>query len=509
MAQIIAVEMDAYDPQLPGVRTLYFATQSFVSGPSDSPANTYYDGRIQQPASVQRTCFSDGRTFGRSQIGFGEMVLINNDGALDGLLNYSYSGRRILIRLGTIMPNQSSPTWVTVLRGTMEQAQFSWQRVTVRVRDRMLDIAQPLQQTRYAGTGTSLEGGDNIVGKPKPLVFGKVLNIVPTMTDESRGIYQISDNQLVSVDAVYDRGSTLTAGAAYTSQADMENNAPAANQYRTWNTAAGCYIRLGSAPVGTITVDAAQGASRTVGNLYSAILQRAGVSGSDISSADITALNAAVSYETGVFAGSEQEYTAIQLLDELCASVGAWYGADATGVFRIGQIVLPTGSAVGTITATDIIRIERVASRDPGVGIPAWKVKLGYQKVYTVQTDLGSAVSNARKQFVGERYRRIEVSDSAVKTANLLSPEIEFDTVLTSKTDATAEANRRLTIYKSRRDVYQATVRVDAALASVLDLGKIVTLQVNRFGMSAGQKFLITGIRTNLRGYLFDLTLWG
>ena len=90
-----------------------------------------------------------------------------------------------------------------------------------------------------------------------------------------------------------------------------------------------------------------------------------------------------------------------------------------------------------------------------------------------------------------------------------MSPEIEFESLLVNASDAAAEASRRLAIYKVRRDMYEVTVRVDAALASVLDLGKTVTLQVNRYGLSAGKKFLITSIRTDLRGYLFDLTLWG
>lgn len=111
--------------------------------------------------------------------------------------------------------------------------------------------------------------------------------------------------------------------------------------------------------------------------------------------------------------------------------------------------------------------------------------------------------------FLASEYRRIEAINSAVKTANLLSPELTFKTVLVNKNDAVNEANRLLDIYKERRDMYEVTIRVDETLASVLDLGKIVTLQVNRFGMSAGKKFLIIGIRTNMRGYQFDLTLWG
>ena len=518
MAQIVIADVDVYDPGIGGTRTLRFATQSYTTGPSDTPANTFYDGRIQQPANISRTCFSDAKTTGRTQIGYGDMVLVNNDGALDGLLAYSFAGRAITIKLGVVAPNSNRvPTWVTVIKGTMEQAELSWQKVTIRVRDRQQDVAKPLQQVRYAGSNTlpnGLEGvAGDLKGKPKPQVFGRVFNVAPPQVNTDRRIYQVHAGSVLSaLVAAYDRGAPLTAGAAYTSQSDMETNAPPAGQYRVWNDATGCFVRLGSAPTGTVTVDAVQGAAvatRTVGQLYSQILQAAGISPSDINSADITALDAAAPCEAGVYAPYDQDITPLELLDTLCASVGAWYGCDASGAFRIGQIAVPTGAAVGTITATDILKIERVSSRDPGVGIPAWKVKIGYQRIYSVQNDLTAAVTDARKAYLAEEYRRVESSDASVKTANLTSPELEFLTVLASASDAAAEADRRLAIYKVRRDMYQLTIRVDAVLAAALDIGKIVTLQVARFGMSAGKNFLIIGIRTNMRGYQFDLTLWG
>lgn len=481
--------------------------------------DTHYEGRIQQPANIVRTMFSSNATTGRSQIGFGNLVLLNNDGGLDYLLNYSFAGRPITIRLGDVQQNSNGvPNWVTLLRGTMEQAELSWQKVTIRVRDRLLDLAKPIQQTRYAGNNAlpaGLEGvADDLKGKPKPLVFGSVWNVAPPCVNTDRRIYQLhAGSAIQSVGEVYDRGAPLTTGAAYASQADMEANVPAAGQYRLWNDAtAGAFIRLGSAPTGLVTCDVKRGAAisnRTVGQLFNSILLAAGIPSSDISSSDITALDAAAPYETGVYAGWQDDVTPLQLLDELCISAGAWYGVDATGIFRVGRVELPTGASVGTITATDIIKIERVASRDPGVGIPAWKVKVGYKKLYNVQTDLAATVADARKSYFSNEYRRVEASDASVKTANVLSPEMEFLTSLTSDADATTEASRLLTIYKARRDMYEVTVRVDSALASILDLGKIITMQVNRFGMSAGKKFLIIGIRNNMRGYQFDLTLWG
>lgn len=519
MAQIIIADVDVYDPGISGTRTLRFSTQSYTTGPTDSPANTFYDGRIQQPANISRSCFSDAKTTGRTQIGYGDMVLVNNDGALDGLLDYSFAGRAITIKLGVVLPNSSGTvSWVTVIKGTMEQAELSWQKVTIRVRDRQQDLAKPLQQLRYTGTNSlpnGLEGvAADLKGKPKPLIFGKVFNVAPPQVNTDRRIYQVhAGSALNAVLAAYDRGNLLSPGAAYSSQVDMETNAPTAGQYRVWNDAtAGCFVRLGFAPNGTFTVDAQRGvntSSRTVAQIFNQILLASGISSGDISATDISALDSAAPYETGVFAPHDSDITPLQLLDDLCASVGAWYGCDSFGVFRIGQIAVPAGASVGTITATDILKIERVASRDPGVGVPAWKVKIGYQRIYNVQSDLTASVNDARKSYLSDEYRRAESSDTTVKTANLTSPELEFDTQLTTESDALTEAARRLTIYKSRRDMYQVTIRVDAALATVLDIGKIVTLQINRFGMSTGKKFLIIGIRTNMRGYQFDLTLWG
>ena len=518
MAQIVIADIEVYDPSIPGTRTLRYATQGYTTKPTDTPANTYYEGRIRQPANIQRTMFSRNATTGATRIGYGALELVNIDGALDPLLEYSFVGRPITIKLGTVLPTSGgTPTWVTVLRGTMEQAEFSWRVVTIRVRDRLLDLAKPIQQTRYAGNNAlpnGLEGvANDINGKPKPLVFGRVWNIAPPCVNTARQIYQIHEGSAIqSLGEVYDRGVPLSVGPAYTSQADMEANTPASNHYRMWNSAAGCFIRLHGTPNGLVTADVLRGAAvsnRTVGQLFNQILLAAGIPSGDINSADITALDAAVGYECGVYAGVQSDTTPIELLDELCASVGAYYTTDASGQFRIGRVVLPTSGSVGTLTATDILKIDRVSSRDPGVGVPAWKVKVGYRKIEQVQNDLGNTVTDARKAFFQEEYRRVEASDAAVKTANLLAPEMEFLTVLSSESDANAEASRLLTLYKTRRDMYEVSVRVDSALASVLDIGKVVTMQLPRFGMSAGKLFLIIGVTTNMRGYQFDLTLWG
>lgn len=518
MSQIIRARITVYDPDLGVVKTLYYATQSFTTGPSDTPANTFIDGRIKQPANVIRSCFSQAATMGASQISVGEMVLVNNDGGLDALLNYSFAGRSIIIELGEVTPRDNGVTqWTTVINGTMEQAEFTWQAVRIKVRDFQQTIAQPHIQTKYGGTNSLPNGLDGVAGdlknRPKPRIYGTVFNVTMPCVNTSRLIFQAHDGSaLQSVDGVYDRGAPLTYDGVYTSQTDMETNAPAAGRYRVWNSAAGCFIRLGSNANGEVTADLTQGANtaaRTAGQIFKAMLLDAGISAGAISSADIAALDTAAPYQVGYAFNHTTETTTLAALDGIAQSVGAWFAPDTSGVFRIARLDLPTGTPVAYLTATDVLRIERITPRDAGSGMPAWKMKLGYQRIWTVQEDLTNAVTAARKALVEQEYRRVEVSDSAVKTVNATSPEIGFDTLLTNATDATAEANRRHAIYKQRRDMLQVRIRVDRSLAGAIDLGKVVNLTLPRYGMNAGKNFLILGIQTDMRGYLFDLTLWG
>ena len=515
MSEIILIDINAHTGAAPV--TLRYSTRGYVTGAADTPAHTYYEGRVKQPGNIQRTVFDKGATFGASKVGYGEVVLVNNDGALDSFLGYGFAGFGITIQRGTMAPNQSAPTWTTVLQGTMDSVDFSWSEVSIKVRDRQQELTKPLQATRYGGTNVLPAGLDGVAtdikGNGRPIVYGRVYNITPPQVNTDRRIYELSDGVIASVDAVYDRGTALTAGAAYSSQADMETNAPGAGQYRAWLNAAGSYIRLGSAPAGAVTVDATQGAAvanRTAAQLMQQVLLKGGISSGDITAADVTALDAACAYECGYWVSATGATTGVAVLDALANSAGAWWGVDRLGKFRMGQLVAPSALlSIGTITALDIIKIDRVRSADPGGGVPAWQVTLNYGRMFTVQSDLGSAVPSALKSDRAEQWRTVLANDASIKTQWPKAQELTFDTHLLSATDAQAEAARRLALYKVRRDTLQARCKLSDALAAAIDLGKTITVQVDRFGMSAGKPYLVTGIRTDLRNNTFDLTLWG
>lgn len=515
MSEIVLIDINAHTGSAP--TTLRFATQGYVTGSGGTPAHTYYEGRVKQPGNTQRTVFDKGTTFGASKTAYGEVVLVNNDGALDYLLPYGFAGFPITITRGTMAPNQSTPTWSTVLVGTMDSVDFSWAEVSIKVRDRQQELANPIQTSRYSGTNALPAGLDGVAtdikGNGRPILYGKAFNFSPPQVNTTRLIYEISDGLILSIDGVYDRGTALSAGAVYTSQADMEATAPSAGQYRAWLNAAGSYIRIGSAPAGTITVDATQGATtgtRTAAQLLKQVMLKAGIVTGDITAADVTALDALAAYEVGYWVTDNGSPTGSSVLDAIANSVGAWWGVDRLGKFRMGQIKAPiVGDSVGTLTGVDIIKVDRTRSSDQGGGVPSWQVKLNYGRMFTVQADLAAAVSAVLKSDRAEEFRTVIANDAAVKTQWPKAVEIEFDTHLTAAGDASAEATRRLNIYKVRRDTLTARVKLADALAAVIDLGKTVVVQVPRFGMTAGKPYLVTGIRTDLRNNTFDLTLWG
>lgn len=513
MASIWLAHLTVYDPALPGTRTLYFSSQGYTSGAAFPPggvAHTAYDPRIKQPAVLRRDCFDAGTTGGESRVGYGALELVNVDGGLDYLADLGIDGQPFSLIFGSTKRN-GAPVWQTVLTGTVEQPAIGWSSVTLRLRDRQAELAKPLSPTTYLGTNAlpnGLEGVEELKGKSKPKLFGRVFNINPPMVNTSRLIYQVSNGAINAVDAVYDRGLALSKGADYTSQADMETTAPAASSFRVWP--AGGYFRLGSSPTGIITADAVQGATtaaRTTAQLMSAIAGTL-INPADVSSTDVAALDAANWAEVGYWVADATN--ANTALDEISNSVGAWWGFDRLGKFRMSQFAAPSGTPAAYLSAADIIKIDRVASNDAGRGIPAWKVSLNYKKFYTVQpSDLAGAVSVTRRADLAKEYQTVEASDVAIQARHKLATPLEFNTLLVDATAAQTEATRRLTMYKAERATLTARLGLDPDILTTLDLGNVVRLTLPRFGMDAGRDFRVIGLQPDYRLGVIDITLWG
>lgn len=508
---IYAAELTAWNPATLATVTYYFSSAGFVTGATDTPAHTAFHPRIQQPCLMRRDLFEKGQTFGAAQVGYGELVLVNIDGGLDGLVNLPMDGRRLVLRVGSAGAAYPSG-WSTVLTATLDAPQVSLTEVSIRLRDRLSDLDVPIQATRYAGNNAlpaGLEGvEDDLKERVKPLVYGQVFNAAPPCVNTSRLIYQVNDGAIASLSAVYDRGVALTAGTAYSSLADMEANAPAAGAFRAWLS--GGYFRLGSSPVGQVTADITQGAAaanRTAGQILKAIALRVGIASGDIFAADVTALDAANSAVCGLWLADET--TALAAMDAMANSVGAGYGFDALGQLRMMPLTLPSGAPVLELDAVSILSLELQATATGESNIPPAQIELHYANNETVQeNDLAGSVTDARRAWLKEATRRVTATGASL-TAHPLAQPLVMETRLVSAANAQTEANRRAVLFGARRDRLAVTIQTTPSRLAALELGAVVRMTYPRFGYGAGKLFRVIGLQTDLRRGVAELTLWG
>ena len=493
-------------------QTFYLSTDPIVTTPSDTPANTAFQPVLMDPGSFGIHAFGDGRTGGATSLEVGEVVLANSDGRFDAWKDYAFDGRPIVIRYGD---GGAYPSSFTVLfQGTVELVEVTWTKAVIRLRDKQLMFQVPLLPNTYAGTNTlpnGIEGTANdIKGQKKPRVYGRVYNTEPPCVNTSLLIFQVSDRAVNSIDAVYDRGLALTPGADFATNALLQaQTGLTAGTYITCK-AEGLF-RLASNPTGAVTCDATEGATssvRTVAQILSRMAIDAGLSGS-YSTADVTTMDAANASEVGIWVTDVATFQ--ESMDAVAGSIGAYYGFDGSGVLRLAVLTAPSGSPVLTLQEHHVLSgIERVTPSDKA--IPPWAVVVNHSKIYAVQdTDVAGAVTNARREFLKSERRSVRAEDAAVKTKYKLAAELTFDTMLADVTGATAlaEANRLLTLYKTNPLMFDVPLDLSTIQGTSLRMMDVVSLQLNRFGMSAGRLFKVIGFKLELSRNQVILSLWG
>lgn len=534
--KIYLVEINGYNPVSLSEETLRFCTGiGFITKPTETPANTTYLPRIGQAGSITANMFANGATSGVSNVGFGEITLRNIDGAFDYLADWGFDGRTVTVRRGEDTGNYPAdfPIFYTA---TIQQPVPEYSLFVFRLRDKQYILDKPIQTLKFAGTGGIEGNATDIKNKNKPIVIGKVWNIAPIFCGDNLkliyalnirvdgGFDSITDvdaltdsdaatgatplNTGVSISAMYDSGASLTAGAVYSTEEEMNTQVPAGGTYRVWP--AGGYVRLGLAPTGALTADCldlgSTATTPTVANLIKNLLiQEAAVPLTDISQTDLTVLNAANSSAVGDYIIDDTKFPAV--FDKFCASVGAWYGFDRLGIFRIKQITLPLSNPVLYITASS--SYERLSVADTTNGIPARRLVMQWRKNYTVikGTEV-VGVPEDRKAQIALEYRETEVKDVSVAVPHLLADVVNVASAFYD--DPTAEAQRQFNIYKSRRDRFRVKISLNVdGSEQLLTLGTVINVALPRFNLSNGKNLMVIGYTLDCANNWVDTILWG
>ena len=489
------VILEPYDPGASAVVTLHYSDHGFVTKPTDSPASQYFEPRVVSALNFERHLFQRGLIGGRSIPNFGEIVLANADGGLDGFLEYGWDDRRVQVLLGG--EGFAYSDFGLVFDGTAEQIEITDDVLMVRLRDWQHKLDKPIQGTLYAGTGGD-EGASDLTGVRKPLAFGRVLNVRPVMVDPGAGRYQVHDGAIDDVDALF------VGGIAYTKIVGT----PAANQYAV--DAATGFVIVGGAPLTEQVTCDVKGAKSggtyltTVADIVEEIVtSQGGLSAGDIDSASFTALNTTNSATVGIYFDGASNKTVLEVLDELIASIGGYYGFDRSGKFEVGRLEAPSGAPAATFTNVEILEIDRQATAQP-----VHRVRLGYQPNWTVQVEfqLQGGATAGRRAFTARDFRHVTALDGSVLTKHPLAGDLEIKTLLDGSADASTEAARLLDLYKTDRDLFRVRVKTQPF---ALELANTVRLSYPRYGLDAGKDFRVIGLVEDAAINEVELTLWG
>jgi len=509
-----------------GVDTIFmYATRGYVvgSGFSGASAGTPVEARVLQPGVLAEHCFGAGRTRGAMDIATGVIKLANFDGALDGLSAYNFDGKPFSVSEMT----EAGTATGRVLQGVIEQCVFSENEVTFQVRDERHRFDVDLLTATYGGstaTGYWLALPDDVVGTPRPALYGVARNFEPVCVDPVKFIYQV-DGQRGFLTGwtldVYDARSALTQGADYADQAAMEATAPAAGQYRVWP--AGGAFRLGAQPTGILTCDgmnppaAAPSNTPTVTSLLRGLGAAPALGGVHLSA------NA----NAGLYV--RDQTTVLDVINRIAQSLNAWVlwkvspaasDVSLSGITSWVSQLSPPASPYYTPASTALVldttvivpgSLQQVVPAEEQRGLPVRRVNVRYRPNYRVMsaTDV-AGIALADLVEVATPYRVATADNSAVLLQYQDALELTVDTLLDLEADAQAEADRLVTIFGTRRRIFR--LQVMAAARTVyyqLDPGRQVTLQYPRFGLDAGVPMLVLGAEEDIDENTVTLTVWG
>jgi hypothetical protein len=532
--RLYSLQLYGYDTGLASVVTKEYATGSYTAPDADPIfVGRFLDGRVKQPGLIEQAMYAGGGTRGELAIASGSVELRNEDGELDDLIDLSFDGR---VFYAWDVTATTRIIHSAIFFGAIEQANFSRRSVGFQVRDLCHNFDAPLMSAQYAGTNVlpaGVEGTANdIKGKYKPLLVGIVKNVSPICVNTSRLIYQLDGQRGFLTGwalTVYDKRSTLTQGANYSSQADMEASAPSAGQYRVWP--AGGMFRLGSTPVGQVTCDCTNPASTSVGvtgcEVHTLVYVLGGIAGISGVAGLSNALSA--NPDCGIYITGEMTRleAMTRVLEGVNGTIRFSQEAPATALLTNGFVVsnltdpasMPytPNADVLELDRSNIYSIDRETQADPERGIPVKRVTVNYLKNGTVMSAADLAgVALADQQFCANEYRSVS-AEASISTQWPLAPEIVINSLLVTEAAAQAVADRLIALHSVRRDVFKVSIpgrlgrdmaTSNAQLARLAPQAR-VRITFPRFGLDAGKLFLVLSLVENLEEDTIDMVVWG
>ncbi len=492
-----------YDEAIGATRSLYFSDLGFVTEPSDTPANTYWERRIEVPLVVRQALFEGSAVGGRSEIGFGTIVLANGDGKLDPLGDYDWDGRLIEVRYSA-KKRPVLADFEVIFSGTAERALVG-DEVEIEIRDLQVLLDEPVQPNRFAGTGGA-EGPAEYKDRRKPLLLATRRQFVPLLLDDANLVWCYHDGPVGGPLVVLDGGVPLPFHADYSDYASLIAATIPFGYYATCNALG--LIRLGARPSQVLTIDA-EGAKpagsvlKTFADIAEFAITRAtSLTSADFAAGTVAALNAIAPQTLGAWLDGSQDTTIRELLDNLAESIGAYYGFDDSRKIVLGRLDAPAATPDFIFTERDIFTLEPLRGERR---LKAQTVGWGQRLRPLEELEIFGDVTGTARTALMEAWRQETYTDAAVAAASLLAREERLDSAFDSAPDAQAEAQRLVGLYGPRR----LPLRAEVPLVPGVRPGMTVKLIDSRYGLASGKAFRVLRLERDAGRERLMLEVWG
>lgn len=516
---IVVVEVEAAVDASGALETFLFSSDGWTTSPTDTPANAWVMPRLQQAANYRRGLFSGSRTFGSVQVAYGECKLANLDGGLDAFARYGFDGRRYTVRIGE-MGAAYPAAFTTVLTTTMKCALFelteSSGAVRILLRDRLADLQKPLAPDLFDGGGTH---GDNTGAKGirQARVYGSIFSCQPQLINDLLQLYSVGmprAGQGIRMGYVTDGGGFVQFDSEYpTLAALMAASVPSGYWARC--PAAGAF-RISTPPTFAIAgpasaIDSMGSATALAGagTILREMALDAGLPASQISAADVTAVDLARPGPYGYRVDDEEN--AVDAMGKIAGGASVWFAFDAMGQLRMAPLQPPSGAAAFTFSPSNIIKLQRLDSEDSAV--PIWRATARSSHNQGPQSSFGGGVVQwFRDYFTSEWPLQTAASNAATKIKHPNAGELTVDVYSGNSADRAGdygEAARRLALFGVDRETIQVTAVLTPALLAAVDLGKTCALRFPRYGWDDGKLMLVVAITLNFDAQRVEVTLWG
>lgn len=489
---------------------IFTSTREFITGATDTPSNQPFFSNTEQPIDFKWTALGGDFIAGFSN-GSGEMVLNNADGGYDFLpQRYSISGRLIEIKYGKITEPYS--TWITAFRGTAVDFFTDENFLTFELVDNGYKLSVPLQTNTYGGAG-GLDGNSDLAGKRIPRAIGYVFNVEPPEIYANYHVFQVNDGRVNAIPAVYDMGVALGFDADYATSALLIAAAIPGGKYGTCLAEGLFRIVFQTTQQGSITADVegdkldGDFVSTAAGMIERILLTSTELTEVDLYLPSFTALDLVQPADLGYWADQNDTAAVIDVISDIMKSIGGWGGFRRDGKLSVQRLDAPVAPPNVRIDKVDIIDIKR-GQLPSGIQPPPAKWQVGYQKNYTVQSQLAGLTTDAHRAFATEDYRYATAESASVRVDYPFSKDpAPIPGLFRLQADALAEATRKLNLFRITRALYTITVNVKKAI--LLNIGETALVTYDRWDLIDGRYLKILQISQSGNAETIEIIAYG